>query len=178
MKKKAIISLVLIAMLAFGIGAGSFAWFTSQAVSEDNVFTAGELEIEANQTVNFTKDLSNIYPSWNDSNTITIKNVGTLPLKFKVGMSTSSDTGLFSGNYPLQIKINDGEWVNVGAFQEVEFNTPLDVDGTTNLVMSYRLPEGADNTYQGKSGTLNFTFDATQTENPGWTQEYTPVVTP
>ena len=174
MKKKAIISLVLIAMLAFGIGAGSFAWFTSQATSADNVFTAGTLEIKANETVQFSKDISNIYPVWSDSNTIKISNTGTLPLKFRVSMTTSNDTGLFSGNHPLQIKINDGEWVNVGAIQPEEFNTPLAAAGETDLVMSYRLPEGADNSYQGKAGTLNFTFDATQTENPGWTQQYTP----
>jgi len=173
MRMKVLISLILIAAMAFGIGAGSYAWFTSTAKSEDNVFTAGTLEIEANEKYSFTKDIDNIYPSWEDSNTITIKNVGTLPLKFKVTM-TASDGDLFKGEYPLQISINGGPYVNVGEFEPFVYNN-LDRDSEIDLVMSYRFPEGAGNDYQGATGTLSFTIDATQTENPGWTQEYTPV---
>ena len=172
MKKKVIISLVLIAIMAFGIGAGSYAWFTSEAKSEDNVFTAGTLKIEANETKRFEKDINNIYPSWEDSNTITIVNAGTLPLKFRVLME-ASESELFSGDYPLQIKINDEDYTSVEDFEPFVFGS-LDVGASVDLEISYKLPEGASNDYQGKTGTLSFTFEATQTENPGWTEEYIP----
>lgn len=45
MNKKLIISLVMIGVLAFGAGLGSYAWFTSEAVSAANEFTSGTLDV-------------------------------------------------------------------------------------------------------------------------------------
>jgi predicted ribosomally synthesized peptide with SipW-like signal peptide len=46
MNKKVIISLVLVALMGFGTAIGTYAWFTSQATSNDNVFTAGTLTVD------------------------------------------------------------------------------------------------------------------------------------
>ncbi|HYE12649.1 MAG TPA: TasA family protein [Patescibacteria group bacterium] len=48
MNKKVIISLVLVALMGFGTAIGTYAWFTSQATSNDNVFTAGTLTVGLN----------------------------------------------------------------------------------------------------------------------------------
>lgn len=84
MNKKLVISLVLIGALAFSLGLGSYAWFSSEAVSENNVFASGTLELEVNgekdgdYTINFG-DVSNLAPG--DSTgvaEIKIKNVGSI----------------------------------------------------------------------------------------------------
>ena len=45
MSKKAMVSLLLIGLMAFGAGIGTYAWFTSQATSTGNTFTAGTLTV-------------------------------------------------------------------------------------------------------------------------------------
>ncbi|MGI6588175.1 MAG: TasA family protein [Peptococcia bacterium] len=45
MRKRVLISLLLMGILVLGIGIGTYAWFTSEASSKGNVFTAGILEV-------------------------------------------------------------------------------------------------------------------------------------
>lgn len=173
MKKKAIISLVLIAMLAFGIGAGSFAWFTSQATSTDNVFTAGTLTIDSPGTI-ATSDLgvSNIYPSWNESKTVTVHNNGSLDFKYRMSVQALTENILYDGTTPLQVKVNGGDWENINALGVdgyIELGT-IAAGGDDTFTIAFRLPEAANDTYQAASGTFSFVFDATQTTNPGWAQ--------
>lgn len=46
MNKKLIISLVMIGILAFGAGLGTYAWFTSTATSTGNTYQSGTLAID------------------------------------------------------------------------------------------------------------------------------------
>jgi len=48
MKQKVLLSLLLMGVLALGIGMGTYAWFTDNASSELNTFTAGILDVELN----------------------------------------------------------------------------------------------------------------------------------
>lgn len=86
MNKKLIISLVMVGIMAFGAGLGSYAWFTSAATSNDNVFQAGTLQLDVNNDVEgaYTLELgeiSNIQPGdvMNEEE-IVITNEGTLDL--------------------------------------------------------------------------------------------------
>lgn len=170
MKKKAIISLVLIAVMAFGIGAGSFAWFTSQATSTNNEFKAGTLTIDSPGTI--TADLAeinNIYPSWNKSKTVTVHNSGSLDFKYRISVQPLEGNILYDGETPLQVKINDGSWTNINELGYVELGTiAAGQDGQFDI--AFQLPSEADNEYQGASATFTFVFDATQTTNPGYDQ--------
>lgn len=89
MKKKAIISLVLIALMAFCIGAGSFAWFSDKAVSEANTFAAGTLELKVDdedQAVSL--NVSNMAPGQRSGYyKWVLKNTGSLPGKLSVCFS-------------------------------------------------------------------------------------------
>ncbi|OGO79223.1 MAG: hypothetical protein A2Y23_01185 [Clostridiales bacterium GWB2_37_7] len=65
MNKKVIISLVLVALMGFGTAFATYAWFTSQATSTGNTFTAGTLDLNVNEsdatasfTINFNKGTS------------------------------------------------------------------------------------------------------------------------
>ncbi|HHV71631.1 MAG TPA: hypothetical protein GXX38_03335 [Clostridia bacterium] len=173
MNKKMLISLMLIGVLTFAIGMGTFAYFTSEAVSEDNVFTAGTLEIEG-PGENFAGgmyEVENIYPGWEDQVDVTVKNIGTLPFKYRMKLD-AFEGGLTSGANPLQIKVNDGQWMNIGDFDSVVLNdganggiAPGEEDTFT---VYFRFPAAAGNEYQGASASLDFSFDATQINNPGW----------
>lgn len=58
MSKKAMVSLLLIGLMAFGAGLGTYAWFTSQATSAGNTFSAGNLVVDLNDNArNETFDL-------------------------------------------------------------------------------------------------------------------------
>lgn len=164
MKKKAIISLVLIAMMAFGIGAGSFAWFTSQATSTDNVFEAGTLTIDSPGTI--TTDLlevNNIYPSWNQSNEVTVHNSGSLDFKYRVSVEELTGNILFDGDTPLQVSVNNGTWTDINKLGYVELGT-IEAGQDGEFEIAFRLPEEADNDYQNVSANFTFVFDAAQVE--------------
>jgi len=49
-------------------------------------------------------------------------------------------------------------------------NANLAAGGSEVLSFTISLPTSAGNTFQGTSATVQFTFDATQTANPGWSE--------
>ncbi len=171
MNKKLIISLVMIGIMAFGAGLGSYAWFTSTATSSDNLFETGTLVIAVGSPMFATGDFKNIYPSWNSGEkTYEVKNDGTLPLKYRMRVEGTAGDLLFGGPTPLQVSINGGAYVDVDAAGTVTINSNLSAGATDNLKLQFRLPEAADNSYQQKSTSLTFVFEATQTDNTGWSE--------
>lgn len=159
MKKKLVVSLLLIGILAFAIGAGTFAYFTSQATSENNSFVAGTLAISAGDLATTgTVPVDNLYPGMPTKNgSFTVQNTGSLPAKLKI--TTNTNGALFEGTTPAIVNLTnytEGEELAAGASKTFTFTLDM--------------PANAGNAYQGATGTLSFTVDATQTNNPGWGQ--------
>ncbi|MCR4430422.1 MAG: CalY family protein [Tepidanaerobacteraceae bacterium] len=169
MRRNIIISLVLIGLLAFGIGFGTFAYFTSQATSQNNTFTAGTLTIDSPGQLTASLAVGNIYPGWTTSKTITVHNSGSLDFKYRISVQPLAGNMLYDGATPLQVSINGGAYTNINSLGYVELgNIAAGQDGT--FTIAFKLPEAADNSYQGASGTFTFVFDATQTSNPGYSE--------
>lgn len=169
MRRNIIISLVLIGLLAFGIGFGTFAYFTSQATSTNNTFTAGTMTIDSPGTLTANLAVGNIYPGWSTSKTITVHNSGSLDFKYRISVQALTGNILYDGATPLQVSINGGTFKDIDELGNVELGTiAAGQDGT--FTIAFKLPEAADNSYQGASGTFTFVFDATQTTNPGWNE--------
>ncbi len=190
MKRNLLISLVLIGILAFGLGVGSYAYFTSQAKSENNTFATGTLVIDSPGSLTKNMTVDNIYPGWySDIKTIKVHNSGTLDLKCRMSVLPNAGNPLYDGDTPLEVaaywipfvngseseektdqasllpmykKINAMGYVDLGGF------IPSGKDGT--LIVGFRLPEAANNAYQGIKGDFTFVFDATQVKNQGWTE--------
>ena len=87
MKKSMVLSLLLVGLLVFGLGMGTYAWFTSDATSTGNEFTSGTLALDINDSgtsydLNFGSiDLGNLQPSdVTDEVNVTIENDGSLNL--------------------------------------------------------------------------------------------------
>ena len=77
MDKKILISLgVIVLVLALTIG-GTMAWFTDTATIEPNVFTAGTVEIEADEDFNDGFEVTNWNPGDCTEKIITVENTGT-----------------------------------------------------------------------------------------------------
>lgn len=78
MNRKIWTSLLLIGLALAAIVGGTLAWFTSQATIEPNVFTAGRLEIDANETWEYGEDgLTNWNPGDCTEKEITVEVTGT-----------------------------------------------------------------------------------------------------
>lgn len=169
MRRNIIISLVLIGLLSFGIGFGTFAYFTSQATSENNTFTAGTLVIDSPGTITANLNVGNIYPGWSVTKTVTVTNSGSLDFKYRMSVEELAGNILYDGDTPLQVSINGGDFVNIDEMGYVELGT-IAAGHTGTFTIAFKLPEAADNDYQGATGTFTFVFDATQTGNPGWSE--------
>jgi predicted ribosomally synthesized peptide with SipW-like signal peptide len=167
MNKKVIISLVLVALMGFGTAIGTYAYFTSTATSTANVFTAGTLTIAgpgANGIASGLLEVTNIYPGWEQSNTVTITNSGSLPFKYKVTATTTDYDKLWNGADGLQVSVNDGTFVDIDQFSNVLLGS-IKAGGTQDVKFTFKLPTTANDDYQGLSNSINFVFDATQIEN-------------
>jgi predicted ribosomally synthesized peptide with SipW-like signal peptide len=111
MNKKLVISLVLIGALAFSLGLGSYAWFSSEAVSENNVFASGTLSLNVNDDVDgvYTLELgeiNNIAPGdIMPEEEIIIKNDGTLNLAWAGRFELDGDTYLAKAIYIKEMKM-------------------------------------------------------------------------
>lgn len=117
MNKKALLSLALIGILAFGVGLGTYAWFTSTAVSTDNTFESGTLMLNTNGTIDdpnttdaaFTLDLGalgNLKPGdITSEESVEIKNDGSLNLAWFGKIMIDGDTMLGDAIYIKEMKM-------------------------------------------------------------------------
>lgn len=170
MNKKLVISLVLIGVLAFGLGIGSYAWFTSTATSSNNLFETGTLVINVDSPIITVAEFGNIYPSWNSGvKEYDVKNEGTLDLKYKMRVEGTAGDKLFDGVTPLQVSINGGAFVDMDQAGTIDIGQ-IAAGTTDGLQLQFRLPSEADNEYQNESASFTFVFEATQIDNPGWSE--------
>ena len=180
MKTRLIISLVLIGVLAFGAGLGTVAYFTSQATSEDNIFETGTLIIgvpsEGENSGIF--DIENWQPGDSATETLTVNNLGSLPMKYKVTAvfgdeleASVAEAAALEDILDLEIK-KDGTVIYNGKLSGLASGLDVDTDfaAGASQVLSFEvsMPTSAGNEYQGADVTVQFVFDATQINNSGW----------
>lgn len=179
MNKRILMSvLLIIGLLAIGSAFGTYAWFTSQATSTDNIFKTGTLNITGPGQITGNLSVENIFPSWTTSKTVTVTNSGTIPFKYKVRVLPLEGNLLYDGPSPLQVKIGkvvDGvnttikDFVSVNKLGTVDLgsiDTTNPQENSAQLTFEFKLPSEADNAYQNITGNFTFTFDATQIEAP------------
>lgn len=172
MKLKVLVSLMLVGIMAFAVGMGTFAYFTSQAASDDNVFETGTLKIGVpNEGANAAFiNATNWQPGDSVSQDLDVKNLGSLPYKYKVSASMTEGDAIFYDQ--LMVEIKQGTRVVYNGLAKNLSNqlvTDNVADGVTE-VLSFKLtlPTSAGNECQDKTAKVKFTFDATQTNNSGW----------
>lgn len=151
MKTKMFASMLVIALAAALVGGATMALFTDQDTNEGNVFTAGTVDIEAGET-SIIVGADNMAPGDTVTGSFVVTNVGTLELRYDVSALGSGD--LFAGATPAV----------VGALGDDQ-NVVLVPGASATVTFTVHLPLGADNSYQGAAGLVDFTIAAEQTAN-------------
>lgn len=196
MRRIAMSLMTIAAVFALAVGATS-AYFTDQAIVP-NTFSAGKLDIDLrgayasgitipiDTTQAFTGGMAPGVPM--GPYDIQVYNQGwgvsTLPAKYAWSASYSS------GNWTMFSKINvvvregncdwfDAPWFAgqgylydgpLSGLNKVTSGNPIDPNITRCTRFMFTLDPSADNTLQGVNTQFNLVLDATQTNNPGWTQ--------
>lgn len=167
MKRRGMLSLIMALVLVVSAAFGTYAWFTSTPTSTNNVFKTGTLVLNSPGTITSNMLVSNIYPGWSESKTVTISNSGTLDLKYKMSIQPINNI-LYNGTTPILVTVNGQGPVEMNKLGEIYLGEiPANDDGT--FVIGFRMPTTAGNAYQNKSANFTFNFTAAQIEDTTFT---------
>ncbi|MBS4007218.1 MAG: SipW-dependent-type signal peptide-containing protein [Clostridium sp.] len=152
MKTKMFTSMLVIALAAALVGGATMAIFTDEAVNEGNTFTAGTIDINTVGATTLPLAAGNMAPGDTVTGSFTVENDGTLELRFDV--SAEGSGALFLGDTPA----------TVGGLEDDQ-DVVLEPGESAIVSFTVELPIGANNDYQGATGTVDFTIEAEQTAN-------------
>ncbi|MFZ5827754.1 MAG: TasA family protein [Bacillota bacterium] len=177
---------ILLGVIGFGfsaflMGSATMAWFTSSTTDTGTTFTSGTIAIAAARTVAWTEGYNNMAPGQTVVSELTVSNTGTLTMKYRMFgvVLPGSDAGLASA---LILKVvdpgNGNATLYEGALNAFVESSAIVRDGGNILIsgasetlrLEVTLPTTAGNNLAGKTVLVNFEFQATQPENPGWNQ--------
>jgi hypothetical protein len=176
----AALTLVLAAVMAFG-AIGSGAWFTDTVTLTGNKVEAGTMTMELSGIL---ASPANMAPGDHyELGTLTLRNTGSLPYKLRFKMETTEgeeladqlDVTLSSsllGTFKPKIRLGSftGRWI--GYTPSYPFNLcqqdPDDED-TVAFELDF-VPLSNNDDVQGVTWKGTLFIEATQSENPGWTE--------
>jgi hypothetical protein len=164
-----------VVLAAVGITVGSGANFTASAANPGNVFATGSLSI-ANSPATALFNASGLRPGDVSTGTVDIQNTGTLSGDFTLATATPTGSTALLGQ--LDLVVGDcGTWT--GSTPPACTSPSTVYSGKLNALSSatlgtyagseqhrYKftvtLPSSTDNTFQGKTAGIDFTWAATQ----------------
>ena len=163
-------------LVAVGVTGASGASFTAQTANPSNTFTAGTLSmVNSKDAATLFTSAPNMRPGDVANGTVDIKNNGSLSGAFKLSKGTLTDNhATIKMSEKLNVVVTDcGADVNcttgtssniyTGTLAAMGANLPL---GTFAAAEEHRytftatFDSGADDTYQGKSSTVQFLWNA------------------
>lgn len=168
------LSALAVVLAAAGITAGSGANFTSHSANPANAFSTGTLSIGNSQS-SAILTASGIKPGQSASGTVDIENTGSLTGAFTLSTSNPSDSSpSILGQLDLRIEdcgAYSGTTAPVCGSGTVIHNGKVNAVGSVTLgnfaasakhryKFDVTLPSSTGNTYQGKSGSIEFDWDA------------------
>lgn len=168
MRKRMLVSLTLIFLVAALVGGATFALFTDEATNANNAFATGTVDIVLNDDnadeITFF-NLEDIAPGDSGNVTIKVANAGSLEFRYDVALDVEGD--LFALPHPILVTLKAGSNVIFSSSQDGTFdvNRVLDAGASEDLTLEWSFPKEAGNEYQGKSGSFSITFSAEQTKN-------------
>jgi len=188
--RKIAISLFVIALVGAATIGATRAYFTDQAVVDDNTFGTGILDFTLNGDMTETQslDLPGMVPGeWYGPYSMKVYNKSTsMPIKYRFMAEKESQTvpGLYG---KLNARVTHGYCVSGGispithdettTMAGMLFESPTDaISATLNTNIThcfelyFQLDESAGNEFQGGSAVVDIVVDGTQPSNPGWTE--------
>lgn len=194
MNRKIFTSLLVIGMTLAAIAGGTLAWFTAEANIDDNIFTAGTLEIEADESWEYEDTgVENWNPGDCTDKEVTVRITGTkrayLRMQFNDGwyenIAEEGETPIWEswnpvgGENPIVKKMGEAlfpdqvaTWVEVdGWYYYVGIGDP-DTTGIIEVISQVCLSGTASNQFQGKQYRIGFNFQAIQTTHEACFEEW------
>jgi hypothetical protein len=159
------VSALAVVLAAVGVTVGSGANFTAHSANPSNTFTAGTLTIGSSQA-SAVLSAANLKPGGTTSGTVDIQNTGSLPGAFTLSTSNGVDSapsllgqldlriedcGAFTGSVLHNAKVAPVGSLDLGTFAANEKH---------RYRFDVTLPSSTDNTFQGKSASVEFDWDA------------------
>lgn len=182
---KSFLTIAIVAAIAVG---ATGAYFTDQEVVANNTFTAGRVDIDIRGACSTPQTFTGMAPGvWTAPCEYQIYNLAhSLPVKYMFEASKVSQTEL--DMYDLMNVIvrhtfagtpDPSSWpiVYQGPLNGMSINSIDDAIADTlgtNIThvyyLQFQLDPSAGNEYQGDSVVFDLIFDATQADNPDWTE--------
>ncbi len=193
MQKRLALSLMGFGLSTFLMGSATMAWFTHEVTVPQNSFVSGRVEMNLDRPspVVWSGSFGNMAPGETVHTNLTVKNTGTLDMKYRFYAGTNGDAALARA---LVLEVKKGaDTLYSGPLDGLDLAHAVIRDGCNALVpsggattdrsactnaaatsevltFSVTLPASAGNDLASKSVTASFIFRATQTANPGWDQ--------
>lgn len=177
------------AVVAIAAGSTS-AYFVDQEVIAGNTFTAGGVHIDIRGAGATPRVLTNMAPGvWTAPVEYQVYNLAnSLPVKYKFSDNKVSES--VTGYYDMiNVRVrhtfagtpNPAGWpvVYSGPLKDLAIDstatggiisTTLGTNITHVFYLEYQLDSSTGNAFQGATATADLVFDATQVNNPGWTE--------
>ena len=190
--KRILVSLIIIGLVAASVTMGAMALFTDQETSAANTFTTGTLDLALVNGTPLPFTVSAMAPGDVVYGGLQVSNSGTLDLRY--AMSTTADgASTLDEQLDLTIDVVTGAGVDTiwytaddvvgeanvygpdGVLSAAAIGSSaqgaqagdraLAAAGNERLRFKVTLPLSTDNSYQGITCTVDFVFDAEQTDN-------------
>ena len=169
------IGALAVVLAAVGITVGSGANFTAHSANPANTFTAGTLTI-GNSASSAILSAGNMKPGDSATGTVDIANTGSIPGTFTLSTSNAVDTAGLLGQ--LDLKVEDCGLYSGTTAPSCSTGTSVVYNGKANAVgtaarsapsprsakhryqFSVTMPTTIANTFQGKTASVEFDWDA------------------
>lgn len=179
-----LLAALLVATMSFGV-ITSGAWFTDTDTVAVTA-TSGQIDIQSNELEPFT--MTNLLPGvWTDNFDMNVYNTAasTTAIKYRITDQFTGGSGPLFNELLVRVKhtfctsSDRGTWPVVweGQLQNLDVNSidhaisdTLGINISHCYGLEFSLPTTAGNAFQNLSTTFNIVTDATQPENPGWSQ--------
>ena len=173
MKKRSMLTLMLIAILALALGLGTMAKYNKSMWSGENKVRAAKFEVSSNGTLSkqgeFDLSQEPIYPGYENENVYEFeidKNATEVPVKYNIKLETKGELfeAVEEGNSPVVMTLyreTEDDWEEVGNVLEIK---PVEKDLEKFRVGLKWNDSDYDTLYQNKSDEIAITVVATQVD--------------
>ena len=109
MQKKLLAGMSVLILLAALVGGATMALFTDSVTNAGNAFTAGTVDIEVGEVPTVPVHVYNMAPGDTYNGSFTVRNAGTLELRYSVSAATAGALfavqGVAPGNTPAVVAL-------------------------------------------------------------------------
>lgn len=185
-RRKVLGLLMIVGIVAGGAGAGTMAYFHDTQHSNNNVVSAGTLDLQINGNNQNAQvvSVSNAKPGDSGSKMLTLSNNGTIKGNLSASFNVTGQENGFVGPEPhtgkangsgqltnyLQVKINGSNgnintgWHNASWYGSQNYKNFAKLSGgeSTTLNVYWKIPSSTGNVIQSDSATVNATINLNQ----------------